>query len=297
MRCIDLENNAECSFAANAAVALGNFDGVHLGHRALFDALGDAPRAVFTFADLRPDGLICTLAERLSLIGACGVRYAAVADFADVRQIPAPRFVELLCESLGARRLVCGYNFTFGAGGVGTADDLRTYAAGYGVETVVVPAVKIDGEVVSSSRVRELLAAGDMTGAAGLLGRRYGFTLPVVHGRELGRRMGYPTVNQLFPAELCLPRFGVYASVCTVRGEARGGVTNVGMRPTVGGDAVTVETHIFDCADDLYGEDVRVELCEFLRPERRFDTVDELFAQIAEDAQGAKSALRAVISL
>ena len=291
MRCIDLVNNAECSFAANAAVALGNFDGVHVGHRALFDALGDAPRAVFTFSDLRRDALICTLDERLSLIGACGVRFAAVADFADVRQISAPRFVQLLCESLGARRLVCGYNFTFGAGGVGTADDLRRYAEGYGVETLVVPPVELGGEVVSSSRVRSLVEAGDMPGAAELLGRRWGFSLPVVHGRELGRRMGYPTVNQLFPAELCRPRFGVYASVCTVRGELRGGVTNVGMRPTVGGGAVTAETHIFDCSDELYGEDVRVELSEFLRTERRFDTVEELFRQIAEDAENAKQTI------
>ena len=290
MRCIDLENNAECSFAADAAVALGNFDGVHIGHRRLFDALGDdARRAVFTFADLRREGLICTLDERLRLIRACGVSFAAVADFADVKQMSAKRFVQLLCESLGARRLVCGYNFTFGAGAAGTADDLRRLAAGYGAETVVVPPVEALGAVVSSSRVRELIAAGDMGGAAALLGRRWGFALPVVHGRELGREMGYPTINQLFPAELCAPRFGVYASRVSFRGETRGGVTNVGVRPTVDGETVTVETHIFDCADDLYGEVVGVELAGFIRPERRFASVGELFAQVARDAEDARS--------
>ena len=290
MRCIDLENNAECSFAADAAVALGNFDGVHIGHRRLFDALGsDARRAVFTFADLRREGLICTLDERLRLIGECGAEFAAVADFADVKQMSAPRFVQLLCESLDVRRLVCGYNFTFGAGGTATAGDLRTLAAANGVETVVVPPVEVGGAVVSSSRIRELISAGDMEGAAALLGRRWGFALPVVHGRELGRRMGYPTVNQLFPAELIAPRYGVYASRVTFRGETRGGVTNVGVRPTVDGAALTAETHVFDFDGGLYGEVVRVELCAFLRPERRFASVDELFAQVARDAERARS--------
>lgn len=291
MRCLDLENNAECSFAANAAVALGNFDGVHIGHRRLFDALGDdAERAVFTFSDLRREGLICTLEERLALIRDCGVRYAAVADFADVRQMPPRRFVEFLCASLGVKRLVCGYNFTFGAGGSATAQELRAYAGEYGVEVAVVPPVELYGEAVSSSRVRELIARGDMPGAAALLGRSYGFCAEVVHGRELGRRMGYPTVNQLIPAQLCAPRYGVYASRCVIRGEVRRGVTNVGVRPTVDGATLTAETHIFDFDDVLYGEAVRVELTEFLRPERRFDTVDELFAQIARDAQAARGA-------
>ena len=290
MRCLDLENNAECSFAAHAAVALGNFDGVHIGHRRLFDALGDdAPRAVFTFADLRRDGLICTLAERLSLIRAQGVRYALVADFADVRAMSAADFIGYLCGTLGARRLVCGYNFTFGAGGAGTADDLSRLAREHGAEATVVAPVTLGGEPVSSSRVRELIAAGDMPGAAALLGRPYGFASEVVHGRELGRTMGYPTVNQLLPAELAAPRFGVYASRCAFRGVTRDGVTNVGVRPTVGGDALTVETHMFDCDDQLYGEQVRVELTAFIRPERRFASVDELFAQVARDADSARA--------
>ena len=291
MRLIDLENNAECSFAAGAAVALGNFDGVHIGHRRLFDALGDdAVRAVFTFSDLRCEGLICTLDERLRLIRECGVRYAAVADFDDVRQIGAKDFVSYLCETLGVRRLVCGGNFTFGAGGAGSADDLRRFAELHGATAVVVPPVEAQGEVVSSTRIRAHIAAGDMSGAAELLGRDWGFALPVVHGRELGRRMGYPTINQLFPAELCAPRYGVYASRVTFRGGTCGGVTNVGLRPTVDGETLTVETHIFDCGDDLYGETVRVELCAFLRPERRFGSVDELFSQIARDAGDARRA-------
>jgi riboflavin kinase/FMN adenylyltransferase len=289
MRCLDLEKNAGCRFAADAAVALGNFDGVHIGHRRLFDALGDEfPRAVFTFSDLRKSGLICTLEDRLSLIRDCGVRYAAVADFADVKQIPAPRFVEFLCSSLGARRLVCGYNFTFGAGGAGTADDLRRLAAGYGTKTVIVPPVLSNGDVVSSSRIRSLLELGDMKQAAELLGKNYGITLPVVHGRELGRKMGYPTVNQLIPVILAAPRFGVYASRCSFRGETYESVTNIGVRPTVDGETLCAETHIFDFDEDLYGENVRVELCGFIRPEKRFLSVDELFSQVARDAADAR---------
>lgn len=289
MRCLDLENNAECRFAAAAAVALGNFDGVHIGHRRVFEALGDdAPTAVFTFSDLRRDGLICTLEERLSLIHECGVRYAAVADFADVKQMPSERFVQFLCSSLSVRRLVCGFNFTFGAGASATSEDLVRLAARYNVETIVVPALEADGEQVSSSRIREYIRNGDIPRAEALLGRRYGFTLPVVHGKALGRKMGSPTINQLIPKQREAPRFGVYASYAVFNEKRYESVTNVGVCPTVGGEKVCAETHIFDRDDDLYGKDVRVELCAFIRPEIRFSSVEELFARITEDKIEAK---------
>ena len=291
MRCLDLDKNAECRFVADAAVALGNFDGVHIGHRRLFDALGDdLPRTVFTFGDLKKTDLLCTVGERLDRIRDCGVKYALVADFADVRDMPPDAFLDMLCGSLGVKRLVCGYNFTFGAGGLAGADDLCRLAAARGAEATVVPPVMLGEEPVSSSRVRTMLRAGDAEGAAKALGRPYGFTLPVIHGRELGRKMGCPTINQAFPGCLAAPRFGVYASRCFLEGRALAGVTNVGVRPTVDdpGSAVSVETHIFDYSKELYGADVRVELCSFIREERRFLSPDELFAQIAKDADAAR---------
>lgn len=292
MRCLDLYADTDCPFPASSAIALGNFDGVHIGHRALFAALGDGmPRAVFTFADLRREGLICPLSERLALIRECGVRFALVCDFAEVRSLSPERFAELLFCDLGVKRAVCGYNFTFGDGGRATADALAALASERGAEAVKVGAVELGSEPVSSTRIRGLIRSGDMTGAAQLLGRPYGFSLPVVHGRRLGSARGYPTVNQLIPECLESPRFGVYASRCHVRGRVFGAVTNIGVRPTVDGESLSAETHIFDCSEDLYGENVRVELLAFLREERRFSSVDELFGQIARDADRARALL------
>lgn len=290
MRCLDLDANTECRFAAPSAIALGNFDGVHIGHQRLFDALeSDIPRAVFTFSDLRTKGLISPLEKRLDLIHSCGVKYALVCDFAEVRALTPEQFADLLFCDLGVVRTVCGYNFTFGAGGHATAADLAALSEARGAQTVIVPPVEIDGAAVSSTRIRGLIRAGDMPAASRLLGRPYGFTLPVVHGKRLGHAMGYPTVNQLLPDCLEMPRFGVYASRCFVRGREHFAVTNVGVRPTVDGDSVSAETHIFDCSDDLYGEDVQLELCTFLRDERRFSSIEELFEQIARDTCAAKA--------
>lgn len=292
MRCLDLDRNAECKFPASSAIALGNFDGVHIGHRALFAALGDdMARALFTFSDLRCEGLICTLDERLDLIRGCGVRCALICDFAEVRSLSPARFADLLFCELGVRRAVCGYNFTFGDGGRATAQTLAELARERGGESFCVGAVELDSGAVSSTRIRALIRGGEMGAAARLLGRPYGFKLPVVHGKRLGRAMGYPTANQLIPGCLEAPRFGVYASRCFVRGEAFGAVTNIGVRPTVDGKSLSAETHIFGFSHDLYGEDVRLELCAFLRDERRFSSVDELFSQIARDAEQARAFL------
>lgn len=289
MRCLDLDTGNACRFPPHPAIALGNFDGVHIGHRRLFDALGDGEaRAVFTFTDLRTEGLICSVEEKLELIRQCGVKYAVVCDFAQVRSLTAQQFANFLFRDLGVSRAVCGYNFTFGAGGEASAADLSAFGEAGGVQTVIVPPVELGGEAVSSTRIRERIGLGDMEGAAQLLGRPYGFTLGVVHGRSLGRALGYPTVNQLLPDCLEPPRFGVYASRCLVRGREYHAVTNVGVRPTVDGESLSAETHIFDCSEDLYGENVTVRLCTFLRDECRFPSLCELSAQIARDAETAK---------
>ena len=292
MRCLDLDSGAECGLVAHAAVALGNFDGVHIGHRAIFDELGrDLVRAVFTFADLRRSELLCSLGERLSLIAGCGVRYALVVNFAEVRDLSPESFCDMMCNEFRVLRFVCGYNFTFGAHARATANDLRRLAADRGIETYVVDPVTLGGEPVSSTRVREMLRAGDTAGVSAALGRRWGFTQPVIAGRALGRTMGFPTVNQVLPAELAAPRRGVYASRCYVDGRELRGVTNIGVRPTFAdadGGALVAETHIFDFEGDLYGRTLRVELCDFIRDERRFASSDDLAAQIAKDANDAR---------
>ena len=294
MRFIDLEKNAECRPVAPAAVALGNFDGVHRGHRAVIDALGDdLPRTVLTFSDLRKSDLICTFEERLSLFRACGVRYAIVADFDGVRDTSPEAFVSLLCGEYGARRLACGESFTFGAHGAATAHDLCRLAAPCGAEAIVARTETVGELAVSSTEIRRQLRLGRMDVVRLLLGRYYGFELPVSAGRGVGRTLGFPTVNQRFAAELCAPAFGVYASRCAIGAKIFDSVTNLGVRPTYFEDGeVVAETHIFDFSGDLTGRTLRVELCSLLRPERRFESEEALCEQIALDVKEAKSFAR-----
>ena len=287
MRFIDLHTKAECRFPADAAAALGNFDGVHVGHRRLFAALPDgAPRAVFTFADLAKAGehsLLTTLDERLSLIGGCMVDYAAVADFAEVRDLSPEDFGDFLATELRISRAVCGYNFTFGKNASGGADDLCRLLGERGVGVTVVPEATVGGETVSSTAIRKALAEGDVGRAGAMLGREYSLTLPVAHGRALGRKLGFPTVNQPIPDSLAVPRYGVYAVRVNVDGAEYRGICNVGVRPTVDGENLCAETHIVGFDGDLYGKVVTVSFDRFIRDERKFADADELRLAIGKD--------------
>lgn len=301
MTVYDLSKRAECQLPDDAAVALGNFDGVHMGHRRLFNSLGDdRPRAVFTFTDLRRPGMpgvICELDERLELIAQCGVRYAILVSFGEVREMTPAQFCDLLVYELNIGRAVCGYNFTFGAGGAGDADELRRLMTERGCETVVVPPVVLDGETVSSTAIRRLLRDGDPLRAAAMLGRCHFVRFPVIHGRELGRTIGVPTINQRFPENTLVPRFGVYSVRVTVGDRLYPGVCNVGVRPTVadlpgGGEEPFAETHIIGFSGWLYGESVRVEFLRYIRPEKKFPSLDALREQIGRDIEIAKEDVR-----
>lgn len=287
-------------------LTIGNFDGVHLGHRMLIGKTAKLaaemglPALVLTFA-AHPQSLlrkqsfkyILSAADKERLVAAAGADLYYSADFELYKDLSPEEFVRtVLIEKLGARHVVCGYNFSFGKGGRGNPALLKELLAGYGVDCTIAEAFTTKGGSVSSTRLRALISAGDMEAVATLLGRLYSFTLPVAHGRRLGSKLGSPTINQHFPEDRAMPAFGVYAVLCRIDGALYGGVANIGVKPTVGyTDAPLCETHIFDFNGDLYGKEVQVYLCRHLRGEKKFDNVDQLTRQIARDAAYAKEVL------
>ncbi len=276
--------------AANGCrVVLGTFDGVHKGHRALFArakalSLLDGLAVEACVID-RPSGAgLCTPDERVSLLRRAGAEDVFLLPLQEVRDLSCEEFVTLLRERRQARQAVCGYNFTFGKDRAGDAGTLCGL-----IPTEVVPACTVDGDPVSATAIRALLAGGRPDRAAGLLGRPYAVAGEVIHGARLGGRLGFPTANVVFPEGQAPVRYGVYCTRVHTRAGIREAVTNVGVRPTVGGTGVRAESYLFDCEDDLYGSTVRVEFLHFLREERRFACTDALSAQMRADADRARA--------
>ncbi len=286
---------------SGAVFLLGYFDGVHLGHRALIKravdlAKGEHPVAVWTFDSLPKGDILTDNAEKCELFHEAGVDYAVFEDFASLRDLDGATFFrDVIANRHHPSAVVCGYNFRFGRGAAWTSDDLRTFAEDTGIACTVVPPVERDGAALSSTTVRSLITAGNTDAAADLLGRPYSVTLPVVHGRQLGRTIGHPTINQILPPGRIAPSRGVYR--CTVEFTdktgvfyTRDGVCNIGSRPTVNSDAsdVTLETYIFDYSGDLYDVVIKTSFCEKLRDERKFSSVEELAEQIRRDEETAR---------
>ncbi len=284
-------------------VAIGNFDGVHLGHQTVLRTAKRAaserglPLAVTTFdpaptavlAPERHQPRICTLADRIALLHGVGVDEVIVEAFTpSFAAIPAESFGrELLVHQLMTRVLVVGHDFRFGQGRQGDAQQLRIWCPE--MDVLEVDALSQDG-VVSSSRIRKLIAAGKVEDAARLLGRPHWLRGPVVHGAQRGRTLGFPTANLQTEVEL-LPALGVYATRVEVEGVQHPAVTNIGLRPTFSGTNVSVESHLLDFKGDLYGKALRVDLVARIREERKFSSLDELVAQIRSDVAAAREHL------
>ncbi len=280
-------------------VALGFFDGVHLGHQALMrkareqaERLGAVP-AVVTF-DAHPDifvfgtdvPLLSTNAGRKGLISSVGGIDDIVMLHFDHQfmQTPWTDFIRTVVDSLGAVHLVMGKDFSCGWRGEGKAERIAAWCEENGVGCDIVDQVKLDGTVVSSTHIRSLITAGDMEEAARFLGHPFSLSDLVVHGYQRGRRMGIPTINFPIPEGVIVPRHGVYASRAWLRSGPLPAITNVGVRPTFDGDsALTVETNLLDFDGQLYGTTVRVDLLHFLRDEARFPSPEALAAQIQRD--------------
>lgn len=291
-------------------VALGNFDGVHLGHHAIVRKARDRAEeldgdpVVFTFtphpvsvlAPQRAPSLITSVAQRLYRLREAGVAGVFLQRFTRNFASLSPRdFVQnFLLDGLGAQSVVVGFDVTFGRDRAGTPDVLREFGAEMGFGVDVVQPLRLGDRKVSSSQVRKAIACGDVAAAAELLGRPHEVLGLVREGDRRGATIGFPTAN-LFPRGGMLPPDGVYAVRVRLEGEAdsRGGVANLGTNPTFGGVGRRLETHVFDYEGDLYGSRLRVQLVERLRGEIKFDSVDALVARIRADADAARKIVTA----
>lgn len=199
-------------------------------------------------------------------------------------------FIEkVLVKIMNAKVVVCGFDFRLGAGGGSDAEELKCICREYGIKVVIIPPFSLDGCVVHSTAIKNLIKSGEIAKANKLLGYDFSIEGRVIEGNRIGRTIGSPTINQRFPESIVMPRFGVYKSVTYLDGRVMPSVTNIGVKPTVDyKDSPLAETHIMDFDGDLYGRTLRVSLLDFIRPERRFDSVGELKAQLDKDKIAAK---------
>lgn len=292
---------------AHSCVTIGNFDGVHLGHQQLFATVvkkaevNRGKSIAITFDPhplqvLLPSGikLISTCEHKVELIAGAKLDALLIIPFTkDFAKTSAEDFVsELLLRRLGVKELVVGYDYAFGKGRSGNIEFLRRQGQEHGFSVTVVDAYTLENTVVSSTKIRELIQAGEMEMAAKLLGRSYQLRGTVQVGKQRGGKViGFPTANLSFNEEDLVPKHGVYVTQVIWRGLCYGGILNIGFNPTFGEEQLVAETHIFDFNEDIYGQPIKVNLLKFLRGERKFAGPRELAAQIEKDVLVARDML------
>lgn len=288
------------------ALVIGNFDGVHLGHQALFrkvvEVSGDGDKVALTFEPhpmvfLRPEkGLkrISTLEHKIEMIQRAGIEHLIILPFnRELADTTAEDFVHhVLCEKIGVKHLIVGYDYAFGKGRQGDIPFLKRKGLEYGFNVYVVEPVMVHHMVVSSTRVREFVARGDMRMVYDLLGRYYQIRGEVQHGHKRGGSLlGYPTANLHLDEDYLSPASGVYAVQVICLSNCFWGVLNVGTNPTFNGQTVLAEAHLFDFDGELYGQQIKINLIEKIRDERKFESIEELRQQIAKDIENARKIL------
>ena len=294
---IIIDDNSGIPQGRESVCALGLFDGVHRGHRYIIDtAVSQAQQsgrasAVFCFktdsvTSKGHDGRLEMLLDddqKRARIALAGADYLYSPEFADLKGMRPEAFVrDILYGKMGCTGAVCGEDFTFGRGAVGKAEDLVRLGEKYGISVTIAPPLKDGDETISSTLIRKLIRQGEIVRANELLGYHCGFELEVEYGFQRGRTWNFPTINQAIPRGRVLPRFGVYCSRVSFEGKKYEAVTDIGLKPTVeaGLTRPLAETFILDYEGDLYGKKVKLQLYEFLRPEKRFDSIDELKSEI-----------------
>lgn len=297
----------EVFLPAPTAVAVGFFDGVHLGHRRVLDTviqlkaegLSSAvfsytveehiPQAKVGFSYLR------TATLKQKYLEALGVDFLMMPPFDSFCSLSAEEFArDILHGRMQARVVCCGSDLRYGKHAAADAKQLQADGKRFGFEVRIVEPVCVGRQKVSSSRIREYIRQGAVDKANELLDRPFAFDFEVVRGNQLGRTIDSPTINQVLPERFIIPKFGVYASVAVVHGKLYPAVTNVGVKPTIGSDKILAETHIIGFEDDLYGQHVEVRLLKFTRPEQKFPGVPQLKAQIAKDTQNSIDTLKKI---
>ncbi len=256
------------------AVALGDFDGMHLAHR-----------TVVTGAD---DVTIYCVNNKFSLLqkSIFEERYPKVifADFDEIKELSGENFIEkIIIEKLGANTVLCGFNFRFGKNASWSALDMRDYCEKKNVWVRILEHLDFQNEPISSTRIRKAISSGNIEHANGMLGYNFCFESEVIKGDQRGRTIDFPTINQHLPKGLIVPKFGVYESRVVINSKEYKAFTNIGMRPTWRVNEPLSETHIFGFSGDLYGQTVRVELLRYLREEKLFSSIEDLKEQLNYD--------------
>ena len=286
------------------ACALGLFDGVHRGHQLIINEAVQIGRqtggksAVFCFktdtvTSKGHDGRVEMLmsdAEKQNKFSQLGIDYTFSPDFEKFKSMPPEHFVcDILKNKLNCSHAVCGTDFTFGRGAVGKAQDLVRIGKKHGIEVMIIDPLMYGKEKISSTEIRRSIRHGDIEKANEMLGYTFGFELEVERGFQIGRTWDFPTINQKIPKGRVLPKFGVYCSKVLIDGKWYCGVTNIGIKPTVNvNTAPLAETFIIDYKGDLYGRILKLELYKFLRPEKKFDSFEELKAEIGRNTEQTK---------
>jgi len=287
-----------------AVIALGTFDGMHLGHQILFYKLRSLSSKynqismVYTFLN-HPMDVICrsrkppllmTVNEKVKAFLDFGLDYAAIVPFTKkFASLPYHEFILKLLKNIPIGHIVVGYNFTFGYKGEGNVKHLMEMGREHCFQVHVIPPVTIDGSTVSSTRIRACIEQGDIEESNRLLGRPYDISGRVIHGKEIGRTLGFPTANLSFPYEKIIPRPGVYITLAELDGRLYPSLSNIGTNPTVTLDEeIHIETHILDFKESIYGKNIRIHFLHRIRDEKIFENLQELSYQINHDIQLAR---------
>ena len=281
------------------SLALGFFDGVHLGHRdvintAVKNANADCKSAVLTFkespsATLKKanKSMLNTNEEKFSLFEALGVDVVFCIDFTEIWHLTAEEFIKnVLCDTLHAEFASVGFNYHFGKGGTATSDDLTKMCESLKIKSQMCLPVTYKGDAISSTRIRECIKNGEIEDANAMLGYEFAVSGEIKSGNQIGTKISSPTINQPLNPELITPKFGVYASEVIIGNHSYVGATNIGVHPTVGECTPVCETHLLDFSGgDLYSKNAVTKLLHFIRPEQKFSSLSELQSQIEKDKQ------------
>lgn len=269
------------------AVALGMFDGVHLGHQAVINSATkeNLKSVAITFSSLpfKTGGWLMTKEQKEAELKKLGIDEVFFLDFCEVCDMYPEEFLSYISKLYPIKKICCGFNYRFGIRAGGDTAFLKEYCKKKGIEFEVLDMVEQNGQAVSSTYIRSLISNGKIKKATALLSRPFSFKAKVSRGDQRGRTIGFPTTNQVYPDDIVTPKFGVYKTKVLIDEKEYSGITNIGLRPTYRNDFVSAETFIKDYSDNCYGKEIEIFLLDFIRPEKKFDSIDDLKAAITED--------------
>lgn len=271
------------------AVALGMFDSVHIGHEAVISGVLNSPyrSTVITFDKLpnKTGGIVLSNEEKIKKLLATGVDTVEIMNFDEVKEMTPSEFLDMLTSEGFVKRIACGFNFRFGKNAEGDTNFIRQYCEKKGIEFFLADEVSVGGETVSATYIKKLLSEGKIEAANELLGEPFGFTTTVIKGDGRGKKLGFPTANQIYPESKAPLAAGVYHTRITIGLKTFDAVTDIGTRPTFRRDIVCAESYIINFSGDCYGKEVKIVFLERIRDEKKFSTVEKLTEEIAKNVQ------------